>query len=65
MTWTYDNEFSFLFLNLSKILKNSTPGKVAAFNMLSRSKYMWLSLKEHKFFFLAMFLKTAVIAVVA
>ena len=26
--WTYDNEFSFLFLNLNKILKNSTPGKV-------------------------------------
>ena len=29
MEWTYDDEFSFLFLNLNKILKNSTPGKVA------------------------------------
>ena len=29
MEWTYDKEFSFLFLNLIKILKNSTPGKVA------------------------------------
>ena len=28
-TWTYDDEFSFLFLNLNKILENSTPGKVA------------------------------------
>ena len=29
-TWTYDDdEFPFLFLNLNKILKNSTPGKVA------------------------------------
>ena len=27
--WTYDYEFSFLCLNLNKILKNSTPGKVA------------------------------------
>ena len=29
MEWTYDDKFSFLFLNLNKILKNSTPGKVA------------------------------------
>ena len=29
MEWTYDHKFSFLFLNLNKILKNSTPGKVA------------------------------------
>ena len=28
-TWTYDDEFSFLFLNPNKILKNSTQGKVA------------------------------------
>ena len=27
--WTYDDEFSFIFLNLNKILKNSTPGKIA------------------------------------
>ena len=27
-TWTYDDEFSNLFLNLNKILKNSTPGIV-------------------------------------
>ena len=29
-TWTYDDEVSFLFLNLNKILKNSTLGKVAS-----------------------------------
>ena len=28
-TWTYDDEFSFPFLNLDKILKNTFPGKVA------------------------------------
>ena len=28
-TWTYNDEFSFLFLNLDKTLKNSTPGKDA------------------------------------
>ena len=27
--WTYDNEFSFPFLILNNIFKNSTPGKVA------------------------------------
>ena len=27
-TWTYDDESSNLFLNLNKILKNSTPGNV-------------------------------------
>ena len=28
MVWTYDDEFSFLLLNLNKIFKNSTQGKV-------------------------------------
>ena len=28
-TWTYDDEFSFIFFNLNIILKNLTPGKVA------------------------------------
>lgn len=28
-TWTHDDEFFFLFLNLDKVLKNSTPGKIA------------------------------------
>ena len=27
-TWTYDDEFSFIFLNLNQILKNTTPRKV-------------------------------------
>ena len=27
-TWTYDIEFSILFLNLDKVLNNSTPGKI-------------------------------------
>ena len=28
-TWTYDDEFSFIFMKANNILKNSTPGKVA------------------------------------
>ena len=28
-TWTYDDEFSILFLNLDEVLKNSSPGKIA------------------------------------
>ena len=28
-TWTYDDKFSFLYLNMDKALKNSTPEKVA------------------------------------
>ena len=41
-TWTYYDEFPFIFLSLNKILKNSTPGKVE-------------SLKECKFIFLPSF----------
>ena len=41
-TWTYYDEFPFIFLSLNKILKNSTPGKVE-------------SLKECKFIFLPLF----------
>ena len=41
-TWTYYDEFPFVFLSLNKILKNSTPGKVE-------------SLKECKFIFLPSF----------
>ena len=29
-TWTYVGDFSFLFLNLDKVPKNSTPEKVAS-----------------------------------
>ena len=34
----YGDEFSFLFLKLNKILKNSTPGKSPTFDILSGSK---------------------------
>ena len=40
-TWTCDDEFSFLFFNLNKILTNSIPGKVSCL----------LHLKERKFIF--------------
>ena len=35
-TWTYNDEFSFLFSNLNKVLKNSNPGKVACFWHIER-----------------------------
>ena len=40
--WTYDDEFSFLFLNLNEILKNSTSAKsrLHFFDTLNRSKDM-------------------------
>ena len=28
-TWTYEDKFYFLYLNMDKVHKNSTPGKVA------------------------------------
>ena len=28
-TWTYEDKFSFLYLNMDKVLNNSTPGKLA------------------------------------
>ena len=37
-TWTYDDEFSFLFLNLNKILKFQLQEKSPAFDILSGSK---------------------------
>ena len=28
-TWTYDDKLSFLYLNMDKVVKNSSPGKLA------------------------------------
>ena len=49
-TWTYDDEFSFLFLNLSKLLKNSTPGKVVCIWHIERVQID--TIKERKCIFL-------------
>ena len=37
-TWTYDDEFSFIFFNLNIILKNLTPEKSLAVDILGWSK---------------------------
>ena len=58
-TWTYDDEFSFLFLNLNKILKLQLQEKSPAFDILSGSKHTWSSLKECKFIFLPTFSLTS------
>ena len=53
-TWTYDDEFSFLFLNLNKILKNSTPGKVACIWHIERVQIDAIKFERtqiHFFFF--------------
>ena len=50
-TWTCDDEFSFLFLNLNKILKNWTPGKVACIWYIERVQIERLSLKERELIF--------------
>ena len=34
--WTYDDKFSFLFFTQDKILKNSTPGKIAYIRQIER-----------------------------
>lgn len=35
-TWTYDNEFSFLFLKLDRLLKNSSPEEIASIWQIER-----------------------------
>ena len=50
-TWTCDDKFSFLFLNLNKILKNSTPGKVACIWYFEWVQIERLSLKERELIF--------------
>ena len=48
--WTYDNEFSFLFLILNKIFKNSTPGKVAYIWHIERVQIDVIKFEKMHFF---------------
>ena len=63
--WTYDDEFSFLFLNLNEILKNSTSAKsrLHFFDILNRSKDVINFERTQIHFFTDVF--TAVVAVLA
>ena len=55
-TWTYDDEFSFLHLNLNRILKNSTPGKVACIWHIERVQMDAIKFEKTQIHFLATFL---------
>ena len=63
-TWTYDDEFSFLFLNLNKILKNSTPGKVACIWHIERVKIDVIKFEKTQIHFLAIEVFTTVVTTV-
>ena len=53
-TWTYDDEFSFsLFLNLDKVLKNSTPGKIAYIWQIEQVQRDAIKFKTTEIYFLA------------
>ena len=52
---TCNNEFSFLFLNLSKILNNSTPGKVACIWHIEQIQIDAIKFERMQIHFLATF----------
>ena len=55
-TWTHHDEFSFLFLNLNiKVLKNSTPGKVAYIWHIERVQIYAIKFERTQIHFLATF----------
>ena len=54
-TWTYHDEFSFLFLILNKILKNSTPGKVVCIWHIERVQIDAIKFERMQMYFLATF----------
>ena len=60
----YDDEFSFLFLNLNKILKNSTPGKVACIWPIERVQIEAIKFERTQLHFLTDVF-TAVVVVLA
>ena len=62
--WTYDDEFSFLFLSSNKILKNSTPGKVACIWHIERVQIDAIEFERTQILFLTTFSCTAVVVVV-
>ena len=54
-TWTYDDELSFLFSNLNKILKNSTPGKFTCIWHIERVQIDTIMFERTKIHFLSTF----------
>ena len=63
-TWTLDDKFPFLYLNMDKALKNSTPGKVAHIWRIERFQKDAIKFERTQIhFFTDVF--TAVVVVVA
>ena len=54
-TWTYYDKFSFLYFNMDKALKNSTPGKVAYICRIERFQIDALKIESTQTHFLVMF----------
>ena len=54
-TWTYDDELSFLFLNLNKILKSSTPGKFTCIWHIERVQKDAIKFERTQIHFLSRF----------
>ena len=54
-TWTYEDKFSFLYLNMDKVLNNSTPGKVAYICRIERFQIDALKIERTQTHFLLMF----------
>ena len=54
-TWTYDDELSFLFLNLNKILKSSTPGKFTCIWHIERVQIDAIKFERTQIYFLSTF----------
>ena len=61
--WTHDEEFSFLFLNLNKVLNNSTPGKVACISHIERVQIYAIKFERTQIHFLATFSLPIVVVV--
>ena len=54
-TWTYEDKFSFLYLNMDKVLNDSTPGKVAYICRIERLQIDALKIERTQIHFLVMF----------
>ena len=50
-TWTYDNKFFFLYLNMDKVLKNSPPKQVAYIARIERFQIDMLMFEKTQIYF--------------
>ena len=60
-TWTYDDKFSFLYLNMDKVLKNLIPGKVAYIWQIERVQIDAIKFERTQIQLLVMFLLSSLL----